>query len=264
MMTTKDDLQVFKTGRKIGNILGVNVNSTQKNKVLVKVRDLLARKRKFYIVTPNPEIILKALKDKNLLSALNLATISIPDGVGLKLADPSLTIIKGRDLFMSLISLANKKGWRVFLLGGKGDEALKTAEKLKLSYKKIKLEHASGPILNNMAKPISESDIDIQNDVVNRINNFKPRFLFVAFGAPKQEKWVNEWLPKLDIGGAMVVGGTFSYIAGTNKVPPKWMEKAGFEWIWRLLIEPKRLTRILNAVFVFPLKVFLYKIRSSS
>lgn len=260
MITIKDDLQALEKGRKIGNILGVNVNSTQKNKVLVNIRDLLARKRKFYIVTPNPEIILKAQEDKNLMSALNRATISIPDGVGLKLADPSLKIIKGRDLFMSLISLANKKGWRVFLLGGKGEEAQTTAEKLKLSYKKIKLEYASGPILDNEAKPVLESDIVIQNDVVDRINNFQPRLLFVAFGAPKQEKWICKWLPKLNIGGAMTVGGTFRYLAGYFPLPPKWLEKSGLEWLWRLLTEPKRIKRIINAVVVFPFKVWLNKI----
>lgn len=261
MITIKDDFPALKTGRKIGNILGVNVNSTQKNKVLVNIRDLLARKRKFYIVTPNPEIILKAQEDKNLMSALNRATISIPDGVGLKLANPSLKIIKGRDLFMSLISLANKKSWRVFLLGGKGEEAQTTAEKLKLSYKKIKLEYASGPILDNEAKPILESDIVIQNDVVARINNFQPRLLFVAFGAPKQEKWINEWLPKLNIGGAMVVGGTFSYISDTNRIPPKWVERCGLEWLWRLITQPWRIGRIFKAVIIFPLKVFWSKTR---
>lgn len=263
-MTKKDDLQTLKTGRKIGNILGVSVNSTQKNKVLATVRDLSARKQKFYIVTPNPEIILKAQKDKNLLLALNGATISIPDGVGLKLADPSLNIIKGRDLFMSLISLASKKGWRVFLLGGLGREAEISKQKLEISYRSLKMESSAGPKLNSKAEPVSESDINIQNDVVKRINDFNPQLLFVAFGAPKQEKWIAKWLPKLDVGGAMAVGGTFSYISGTKRIPPKWIGKAGFEWLWRLLAEPKRLTRIINAVFVFPLRVLVYKMKSGN
>lgn len=222
----------------------------------MSVRDFIARGYKFYIVTPNPEIILKAQKDKNLLLALNGATISIPDGVGLKLADPSLNIIKGRDLFLSLITLANKKGWKVFLLGGLGREAEISKQKLEISYRSLKMESSAGPKLDNEAKPRSESDINIQNDVVKRINDFKPQLLFVGFGAPKQEKWIARWLPKLNVGGAMVVGGTFSYISGTNRIPPKWIGKAGLEWLWRLLTEPKRLTRILNAVFVFPLKVW--------
>ena len=262
-MTIKDDLQAIETGRNIGNILKVNINSTRESKVLVSVRDFIARGCKFYIVTLNPEIVLKAQKDKNLLLALNRAAISIPDGVGLKLADPSLNIIKGRDLFLSLISLANKKGWRVFLLGGLKDEAELAVQKLEISYKKIKLDYARGPVLDNEAKPVSESDIDIQNDVVKRINNFKPRLLFVAFGAPKQEKWIAGWLDKLDIGGAMALGGTFSYIASYSKLPPKCLAGLGLEWLWRLLTEPKRLTRILNAVIIFPLKVFLYKTKNN-
>jgi len=259
-MMTKNDLQAIKTGRKIGNILGVNVNSTRKSKVLVSVRDFIARGYKFYIVTPNPEIILKSQKDKNLLLALNGATISIPDGVGLKLADPSLNIIKGRDLFLSLISLANKKGWRVFLLGGLGREAEISKQKLEISYRSLKMESSAGPKLDNEAEPVSESDINIQNDVVKRINDFKPQLLFVAFGAPKQEKWIARWLPKLDVGGAMVVGGTFRYLAGTTHLPPKWLEKIGLEWLWRVLAEPQRLRRIFNAVIVFPFKVWLSKI----
>jgi N-acetylglucosaminyldiphosphoundecaprenol N-acetyl-beta-D-mannosaminyltransferase len=59
----------------------------------------------------------------------------------------------------------------------------------------------------------------------------------------------------------MVVGGVFSYISGKSKLPSKWMEKVGLEWIWRLITEPKRIKRIFNAIIIFPLLVFKKKLR---
>jgi N-acetylglucosaminyldiphosphoundecaprenol N-acetyl-beta-D-mannosaminyltransferase len=83
----------------------------------------------------------------------------------------------------------------------------------------------------------------------------------VAFGNPKQEIWLYKNLAKLRVGGAMAVGGTFRYIAGMSKLPPKWMEKIGLEWLWRLFTEPRRLGRVFRAVVVFSIKVSLYKLR---
>ena len=94
------------------------------------------------------------------------------------------------------------------------------------------------------------------------INKFMPHLLFVAFNNPKQEIWIRRNLPKLKVKGAMAVGGTFRYNAGLSELPPNWMESLGLEWAWRLITEPYRLKRIVNAVVVFPYKVFLYKVKS--
>ena len=102
------------TGRKIGQILGINVTSTSLAEVLPRVEDFIAHSAKFYIVTPNPELILMSQHNLNLKEALNSADLSVPDGVGLKIADPALTIIKGRELFLELIKLAEKRSWKVF------------------------------------------------------------------------------------------------------------------------------------------------------
>jgi len=244
---------------KQGNIMKIGLNSTSKEGLLAKILGLLSHAQKFYIVTPNPEIILLAQKDRKLMQILNNADLAIPDGVGLKLANRSLKIIKGREIFMSLMSLANKKSWKIFLLGGLGKEAEISKQKLEISYKKIRLQAFTGPKLNEQAEPISEDDRTIQYDTIKRINEFAPKILFVGFGAPKQEKWIYKWLPKLNVGGAMTVGGTFSYLAGHRRLPPKWVEKAGLEWLWRLLTEPQRLGRIFRAVIVFPIKVLIAK-----
>jgi N-acetylglucosaminyldiphosphoundecaprenol N-acetyl-beta-D-mannosaminyltransferase len=261
MKTNSENIN-FK-GLKIGQILGINVISSSASSVLTSVKDFVSCNVKFSIVTPNPELILMAQKDEKLKEALNAADLPVPDGVGLRLADPTLNIIKGRELFIELVDLAKKNGWRVFFLGGLDDEAKIAVQKLEISNRKLKIESSQGPKLDQNAEPVSEVDIRLQKDVIDKINKFSPQILFVAFGNPKQEIWIHKNLAKLNIVGAMAVGGSFRYIAGLSKLPPKWMAGRGLEWLWRLITEPKRIGRIFNAVIVFPLKLILHLFTNS-
>lgn len=257
----------YKTSRKFGQILNIGITSTSKAKVLAFVRDSISHRSKFFIVTPNPEIILGAQEDERLFKALNSSDLSLPDGVGLGFAGhflglPSFNLIKGREMFLDLVKLANKKHWKIFLLGGKSNEAQAAAEVLSRSLKGIKIDYDKGPVLNNSGEPVSQSDIAEEKNTIAMINKFAPQILFVGFGAPKQEKWTAKWYRELNIGGAMVVGGTFNYISGKASLPPKWMEEAGLEWLWRLITQPWRASRIFKAVVIFPLKVLLYKLKN--
>jgi len=295
----KTNSDSLKSGRKYGGIFNIGLNSTPEAGVLAFVRDSLARGRKFSLVTPNPEIVLAAKEDKDLAQAISKASLAIPDGIGLSQAarflslpaprnilfrapvcffqglwvgaatflaknwiQETLPTIKGRKLFMDLIKLANKKGWRVFFLGGERGEARGAGEKLRRSFKRVRIAFSQGPMLNVDARPVKKEDKDIEMNVLREINEFKPDILFVAFGASKQEKWLMKWLASLDVGGAMVVGGTFRYFSGDAKLPPAWMEEFGLEWVWRLITEPWRVKRVLTAFPIFPLKVFLYKLNT--
>jgi len=258
MLTNREN--TVKTDRKLGKILGINVLVTRLDRVIAGVKNLISHNSKFYIVTPNPELVLMAQHNKELRDALNDSDLPVPDGVGLRIAIPDLPIIKGRDLFMKLIDLANENKWRVFFLGGLANEAGLAAERLRIQDLGFKIGTFRGPILDNNAEPLSEADKKLEKEAIDKINRFAPQLLFVAFGNPKQEIWINKNLSKLKIGGAMAVGGTFRYVAGMSKLPPKWMEKLGLEWLFRLFTEPARIVRIFNAVIIFPLRVLLFRI----
>ncbi len=259
-----------KKDQKFGQIMGINVSVTSTKEVLAGVKQKVSHSSKlggrniqFSIVTPNPELVLMAQDNTELKNALNSADFSIPDGVGLKVAIPTLNIVKGRELFIDLIKLADKESWKVFFLGGKDNEAELAAKKLQQIYSNTQILTDKGFNLNQKGEPVSKVDIRLQQDIVDKINKFRPHLLFVAFGNPKQEIWIHNNLSKLNIDGAMTVGGTFRYMAGLSKLPPKWMEKLGLEWIWRLITEPFRFKRTLNAFPIFPLKVFWYKISNN-
>jgi len=276
--------------RKIVDILGIDMDSTELVEVLAGVEEKISDSCKFYIVTPNPELVLSATKNPALKQAMNSADFAIPDGIGLAQAAKFLSlpaprnfparlfttffqglavgfstffsqkwltdyleITKGRELFLDLVKLAHKKDWRMFFLGGLDNEA-------ELSAKKLGARFAKGPKLDNNANPISEVDTKLYIDIVKKINSFRPHLLFVAFGNPKQEIWIYKNLSKLSIDGVMAVGGSFRYVAGLSKLPPKWMEGLGLEWVWRLITEPSRIRRIFNAWPIFPLKVWMYKL----
>ncbi len=261
---------------KFAQIMGINVLSTTTHEVLSAIKDKLShssvlegRNNRFSIVTPNPELVVMAQDNTQVRKALNSADFPVPDGVGLNYASKflfgkQLTIIPGRKLFMELIKLADTEGWKVFFLGGTNGEASLARQKLSNSYKKIKIQSDSGPILNNNGDIVTEVNIKSYKDLIDRINKFSPQILFIAFGNPKQEIWIHNNLSKLNVGGAMAVGGTFRYIANLSELPPERMEKSGLEWLWRLITEPYRFKRVFQAVVVFPLKVFWYKIANSS
>jgi len=256
---------------KFGQIMGINVTSTSIGQVLTGVEEKVSRSMRFSIVTPNPELVLMAQNNSELKEALNSADFAVPDGVGLSYAyrflyGKTLNVIPGRKLFDELIKLVAQKHWKVFLLGGINNEASLATEKLKIDNSlktenwNLKIESCQGPKLDRNGEPVTKGDIKLQQDAIDKINKFSPQILFVAFGNPKQEIWIHKHLSSLKVGGAMAVGGTFRYVAGLSKLPPKWMEKAGLEWLYRLFTEPYRVGRILNAFPIFPLKVFLYKL----
>jgi N-acetylglucosaminyldiphosphoundecaprenol N-acetyl-beta-D-mannosaminyltransferase len=275
-------------------ILGINVDSTSVTSVLRFVR---SRHEKFLIVTPNPEQIITAQNDLVFANILNSADLSLPDGIGLIAAHKFLQLpttrnpllkpilyfaqglgvgfsvitdrewltkdlkpARGRLVFMDLIKLANKKGWKVFLLGDRLHSARKAADELKKSYKGVKLYSCDGPGLDEDANPLSPDDRLVETKAIDSINKVNPYILFVGFGAPKQEKWLYRWLPKINTGGAMVVGGTFDYISGKKKTPPTWIADSGFEWLWRILIGDQKIERVSQAFPKFPLIIFWQKL----
>lgn len=289
--------EVSKYSQKQVNIFGTELVSTTKKEVLSKVDDNIRKNRKFIIVTPNPEILLEAQKNRILQDVINKAEIKVADGIGIRFAYRYLSdetckslgffrpavesvkliknlfrvlvetkdsgtfpVVKGRELFVDLIQLCSKNDYKVFLLGGTGGVSKKVERKLKKKYKNLGIKSCDGPMSGEDGKPLTEKDEEVEDDVVKKINNFKPDITFVGFGAPKQEIWSSRNLYKLNTKGMMVVGGTFDYISGKEKLPPKWMGKCGLEWLWRLLTQPKRFVRILRATIVFPTFLYMQKL----
>jgi len=230
---------MLKKGRHISKVLGVKIDCIQEDQVLKIVEKwLLDNRGGRYILTPiNPEMVMLAQKDKSFLRALNKADLRIADGMGLRLADKRLKRVAGASMMMSLIELAAEKGWRVFLLGGRGQAAERAAEKLRNRYSGLEIKGESGPEEIGRERPREKQDL------IEQVNRFGPHLLFVGFGQVKQEKWIAKHLAKLKVRVAMGVGGAIDQVVKPWLRAPKLCQYLGLEWLWRLMMQPWRIKR---------------------
>ncbi|MCY4464586.1 MAG: WecB/TagA/CpsF family glycosyltransferase [Chloroflexi bacterium] len=199
------------------------------------------------VCTVNPEFIMIAQGDPIFLGILQRAALCVPDGVGLLWACRRRGFalperVTGSDGLPRIAQAAAQHGWRIFLLGAAPGVAEQAAAVLQKNYPGLQIVdcYAGSPA------PAEEDSI------VARVNASCADILFVAYGAPRQDKWIARNLPRLRVSMAMGVGGSLDFIAGLVPRAPRWMRDRGLEWLYRLLRQPWRLRRMLRLPrFVF-------------
>jgi len=211
-----------------------------------------------WIVTANPEILLHAKRDSVYAQTLRNADIRIVDSIGLKLLGflhgKRLARTTGVDLSEALAAWARETGQTVGFIGGEAQNiASKAYAKMAQKYPGLK-----GYAENGGAVTITGEGDGANEEARRRLTLQAPDILFVAFGHPKQERWIERYISEFPTLKAIVgVGGTFDYWGGAINRAPKWMRVVGLEWLYRLIKEPKRWKRIWNAVVVFPVLVLI-------
>lgn len=247
-------------------ILGVGVTNETQDSILEHVVNSLQKSaEKYFIVTPNPEILVYAAHHPRFKTILNQAKLALNDGVGLSMAGkflgkPFKQRVTGVDLMVALCRAVNEKPITVGFLGGGPGVAEKAAECLTAQFLGIKVSFAVSELAD--LDPKAEKVFSMKYLVSSKrkstgAQNTKYEIpdtdlLFVAFGFPKQEEWIAENLDKLPVKVAIGVGGAFDYISGTVSRAPVWVQKLGFEWLYRLVVEPWRWKRQLALIeFVF-------------
>lgn len=212
--------------------------------------------KKADLITPDGISVLAGVKYAKLARGKNIFG-KIAEG--LKIGGEILSgevgeTVTGVYLFEELTKLAEKRGWKVFLLGGWGEVSLRTSKLLLERFPNLRVVCDSGESQVGTDKAVDER-------VVKKINAFKPDLMFVQYRPVQQEKWIFSHLTGLKAGVIMGVGGTFNEYLGDFRPAPAWMEQMGLKWLWRVMVEPKRLGRILRAVVVFPWLVFRESLR---
>lgn len=223
------------------NILGVDVSPLSYEDLKKNIEKDIENNKKSFIVAINPEKILKARKDEKLKELLNNATYEIPDGIGViyasKLKKGNIkTRITGIDSMEMLCKLSEEKKYKIFMYGAKEETIKKAKENLEIKFPNIQIVGT----INGYEK---------DNDkIISSINKSKADIVFVALGSPKQEYWITENMDKVSAKIFQGVGGSFDVFSGNIKRAPKWMQKIGLEWLYRLIKEPKRIFRQIKLV----------------
>ncbi len=271
------------------DVAGLKVDSITKEDFLKSALIRIKNGQKTFVITPYSEFLYHSFGNPELLDIFNQADFSLADGIGIfwakKYLDLSLSAksywgkvlqaawqlkyslaaiifypkwikavlpekIVGTDLVWDLARLSSENNLSIYLLGGFGDTPELAAKKLQTAGSKLKVAGWSN---KNPSDPT----------IINDINKVSPDLLMVAFGPITQEKWIAENLSKLNIKLAIGVGGSFDYIAGKKSAPPKFVRYTGLEWLYRLITQPYRFKRILNATFGLAWRLWHYKIFSS-
>ena len=246
-----------------------NLNIKEALEYLVKKAE--NKDKKTFVVTLNSEIIMLAREDSNYQNVLKSADLALADGIGViwagKLFGKSFKgRVHGSDLTEKLSEAVSKQPITVGFLGGRANVAEITAERLRKKYSGLKVSFAVEEWSSDVRGPVSlhprptssaashpagarrgppalatPQFINHQSSITN--HKMSADILFVAFGSPKQEKWIYENLPKLDVTVAIGVGGSFDFISGKVKRAPVFIRNLGLEWLFRLIIQPWRVKR---------------------
>jgi len=219
-------------------LLGVPADCVNMDQALEAVDNMINGNRAETVIAVNPEKIIKAQNDPALLDFLQRAGLLIPDGIGVILASRMLGLgvmerVPGSELMPAICERAPKSGYKLFLFGASPEVNQKTVEVLRERYPGIQ-------IVGNQHGYIDDEDMP---QLVQRINDSQAQLLLIALGSPKQELWMDKYLPQLNVKVCQGVGGTFDVIAGRVKRAPLLFRKAHLEWFYRLASQPKRLLR---------------------
>jgi N-acetylglucosaminyldiphosphoundecaprenol N-acetyl-beta-D-mannosaminyltransferase len=216
-------------------ILGVSIDSTSMGEVLRKISQRITKGKKTVIFTPNPEFLVFAKENPWFRQILNSADILLPDGIGLiwaaKLLGKTLRYrVAGADLVEELLSLASERGWRVGIIGARGGVASERKRQLEILRKKYR----GAKIFSLEETPDWEKE--------------KWEIILSCQGMGKQELWIAKNFDKASSLVFIGVGGSLDYLTGFVPRAPFFIRKMGFEWFFRLLIQPWRWRRQLSLV----------------
>jgi N-acetylglucosaminyldiphosphoundecaprenol N-acetyl-beta-D-mannosaminyltransferase len=229
-------------------ILGVAINNLTMQEVLTAVQAQIAEGGFHQIATANVDFLINSVHDEELRETLVRCDIVLADGMPLVWASRLLGTrlkerVAGADLVPQLASLSAKRGYRLFLLGASEESSAGTANWMQANFPGICIAGRYSP--NH--EPLEEMD---HEDILSRIEEAKPDFLLVAFGSPKQEKWIAMHRHRLRVPVCIGVGGSFDFLSGRVSRAPLWMQRNALEWLYRTIQEPSRLAKRYASNFV--------------
>lgn len=249
----------------------VGIDQVDNQETIQKIEEFIISKKPHHITTPDTLAVLRARKDPEYNAILKSADLVTPDGAGILWAATTLNYplperVTGIDIIHNMCRLAAKKGYSLYLLGSYPGVAGEAALNLTRKYPGIKIAGTHHGYFNcedfQNCEEIKSGGSDRnkeEEEIIAEIKGKRPDILLVGMGVPKQEKWINKNLSRLDIPVCMGVGGSFDVLSGRIPRAPLWMQRHGMEWIYRSIKQPSRVFRIL-ALFYFIWLVILGKI----
>ena len=235
-------------------LLNTYVNNMDMNEAIYTIEKMIKDKKKSYVIPINVDMVVKMENDLYLKKIIDNADLTLTDGKPLIwisnwYKSPIKAKVSGSDLVPLLCKNSVKKGYSIFIIGGRDGVARKAKDNLESQYYGIN-------IVGTYAPPLGFENDDEEIKRINQmITEVHPDLLIVCFGCPKQEKWIYENYEKYDAKVSICAGATVDFLAGNVKRAPGWMSDHGLEWFYRFMQEPNRMFKryFLDDTVIFKL-----------
>lgn len=220
-------------------ILGVPIDNLSMDEVIQALEDQILEGGFHQVATANVDFLINSIHDDELHEALCRCDLVLPDGMPLVWASRLMSTglkerVAGADLVPRLVDLAAARGYRLFLLGAEEECSARAAAWMESQYPGVCVAGRCSPEF----KPLDQMD---HEDILSKIEAARPDILLVAFGNPKQEKWLAMHRHRLNVPLCIGIGGSLDFLSGKVSRAPKWMQSNGLEWAYRMSQEPARL-----------------------
>lgn len=236
------------------NILGVRVHATNMDRALAGIETTLANGQKGYVCVTGVQGIMEAQSDSNLKGIINRSVLTIPDGrptvwVGWLRGFLKMRQVTGPDMMLRIFAMSAEKGYTHFFYGGNTGIADQLKEALTQRFPGVK-------VLGTYTPPFRPLNPEEESELVRMVAEAKPDFFWVGLSTPKQERFMDQYLGKLEAKLMLGVGAAFDIHTGIIKDAPYWMKFAGVQWMHRIYQDPSRLWKryvVNNPRFVYHL-----------
>ena len=234
------------------NVLGVGVSAIDMDDALRLTDRLLQQNGRGYVCVTGVHGVMEAQQDKSLRNILNRSFLTTPDGmpmvwIGKLTGHRGMDRVYGPDYMLDLCRLSVERGYRHFLYGGNTGVAERLAGELTRRFPGIQIAGTYTPPFRPLS-PVEDADLAAQ------VAATRPDIFWVGLSTPKQERFMAQYIDKLDVKLMVGVGAAFDIHTGGIKDSPRWMKRSGLQWFHRLCQEPRRLWRrycINNPKFVW-------------
>lgn len=220
-------------------ILGVGVSAITMPRVAQAIEDAIIQGTKIRLVFCSTHTLVESQSDQRLLEAVNGSDIVAPDGMPLvwlcnARGGRGTQRVYGPDAMLAFCEYGLRLGWRHYFYGS-------TDETLEILTARLAHRFPGLALAGSYSPPFRTLSPQEDDEIVERINAAKPDLIWVGLGMPKQELWMAQHRLNLDAPVLLGVGAAFDFHSGTVRQAPRWMQRSGTEWLFRLLQEPRRL-----------------------
>ncbi len=223
------------------NILGVGISAINMGLAREAILTALQRRAKGYVCVTGVHGVIESQRDPQLRSIHNRAFLCTPDGmpmswIGRWRGYRQMDRVYGPDLLLDICSISAEHGITHFFYGGANGVADCLVQRLQAQFPGLRVVGTYQPPF----RPLNDAEAA---DLQQRLAAVRPDILWVGLSTPKQERFMAEYLPKLEVTLMVGVGAAFDIHAGQLRQAPRWMQRHGLEWVFRLACEPRRLWR---------------------